>query len=225
MAVAMMQPEVVGPRAEPGATSTSRRQTARTSHSTNGGDAGANPKDGIGYGLMSCGSPWGIGVTLLAADERQFVIDLDRLHVPLWMACPGGSEFSRGSGWQQTNWRFNSCQVGGWNPERALCANTGGAIAVVDVDPRNGGDIEAVRQLLADLTVRIFAEVITPGDGRHFYLAMHKDLASAHQIPDYPGLDVQARGCNVFLPGTRRPKYDGARLCDRLQRAGRVGEP
>jgi hypothetical protein len=38
-------------------------------------------------------------------------------------------------------------------------ARTGGQIAVVDVDPRNGSDIEKTRQLLSGLGVRVFAEM------------------------------------------------------------------
>jgi Bifunctional DNA primase/polymerase, N-terminal len=163
----------------------------------------------LGLGHTAFGHRWGIGLSLLADDERQFVIDLDRLGVPIWAECPGGEEFCRLRRWQQAGWQHNGDRIGGWKPGMCLCANTGGLIAVVDIDPRNGGDIEAVRQLLADLKVRIFAEVVTPGGGRHFYIAAHKSLASAHKIPGFPGVDVQAKGANVFLPGTRRPKYVG----------------
>ena len=209
-AVAMMRAKKeVSPGIGPGATNTDSHHATDTSQCNGDGRQGTSPGGDIGYGLTSCGHPWGIGITLLADDERQFVIDLDRLRVPLWVAGPGGKEFSRLSGWQQANWWWNCCRVGGWNPERCLCANTGGSIAVVDVDPRNGGDIEAVPQLLAGLNVAIFAEVATPGGGRHFYVAGHKALPSAHQIPGFPGVDVQSKGCHVFLPGTRRPKYDG----------------
>jgi hypothetical protein len=159
--------------------------------------------------LTRCGHAWGVGIIRLADDERHFVIDLDKLGVAVWVECPGGEEFSRPRGWQQAWWRWNGDRVGGFEPGRCLCANTGGLIAVVDVDPRNGGDIEKVRALLAELGTRIFAEVITPGGGRHYYIAGNKDLPTAHTIPGLPGVDVQYDGANVFLPGTRRPKYGG----------------
>jgi hypothetical protein len=57
----------------------------------------------------------------------------------------------------------------GW----AIMARTGGSVAVVDVDPRNGSDIDKTKQLLDSLNVRIFAEVATPSGGRHFYIAGH----------------------------------------------------
>ena len=58
----------------------------------------------------------------------------------------------------------------------ASALNTGIPFAVVDVDTQNGGDVEKVRALLAKLKVRIFAEVDTPGGGKHFYIAGHPDL-------------------------------------------------
>ena len=51
--------------------------------------------------------------------------------------------------------------------------NTGDPLAVVDVDTRNGGDVEKVRALLAEYKVRIFAEVDTPSGGKYFYIAGH----------------------------------------------------
>ncbi len=96
-----------------------------------------------------------------------------------------------------------------------LDAKTGGAVAAVDVDPPNGGDIEAVRDVLARLNVRIFAEVATPSGGRHFYVAGHPQLSVVHssvaneKLPGYPGVDIPSLGCNVSLPGTRRSKYGG----------------
>ena len=81
----------------------------------------------------------------------------------------------------------------------------------MDVDPRNSGDIERVRKLLADdLGVRVFAEVITPGGGRHFYVAGHPDLPSRQTIEGWPGVEIKSHKANITLPGTLRPKYGGA---------------
>ncbi|HPE35686.1 MAG TPA: AAA family ATPase, partial [Spirochaetales bacterium] len=102
----------------------------------------------------------------------------------------------------------------------ALCAVLGGRVAVVDVDTKNGGDPERVRnELLAG--VRIFGEVQTPGTGaegtplagvpgRHFYVACDPGLKSVNgKLDAYPGVDVLAAGHHVFLPGSYRPKYPG----------------
>ena len=88
-------------------------------------------------------------------------------------------------------------------------ARTGGSVAVVDVDPRNGSDIEKTRQLLDSLTMRIFAEIATPSGGRHFYIAGHPELPSCSNLNGWPGIDVLSFGKLVFLRGTLRPKYGG----------------
>jgi hypothetical protein len=96
-----------------------------------------------------------------------------------------------------------------WQPGWAIMGRMGGNVAAVDVDPRNGGDIDKTRQLLDGLNVRIFGEVGTP-NGRHFYIAGHPELASCSKLDGWPGIDVLSFGRLVFLPGTRRPKYGGA---------------
>ncbi len=62
---------------------------------------------------------------------------------------------------------------------------------------------------------RIYGEVDTPSGGKHFYIKGHPDLPTVHskaddpKLPDYPGLDIQSHGANVFAPGTLRSKYPG----------------
>ena len=128
----------------------------------------------------------------------------------------GRAEFTRPRDWQNLRRDGNEDRLATFEENQdCLCLNTGGEVVVVDVDTRNCGDIEKVRALLAELGVRIFAEVDTPGGGKHFYIAGHPDLPSVHsteknqRLPGYPGVDIQSFGCNVYLPGTGRPKYDG----------------
>lgn len=127
----------------------------------------------------------------------------------------GNKEFARPTGWQQLDADSNGERLAAWKPGMALCATMGGPVAVVDVDVKNGGDVEKVRGLLAALDVRIFAEVETPSGGAHFYVAGHADLPSVAAdgnrdgLTGFPGVEVVSFGRNVFLPGTRRPKYDG----------------
>ncbi|MCF6391041.1 bifunctional DNA primase/polymerase [Mycobacterium sp. MBM] len=155
------------------------------------------------------------GLRYLDEGQRQFVTDLDALAVPVWVEHPrtdGRDEFRRPRGWQDAWAEHNNIRLGGFEPGMCLCANTGGRLLVVDVDPRNGGDIEAVRQWLTGLNVRVFADVITPSGGRHLYTdgAWREDIHTVHgKLPSLPGVDLQAKGANVFVPGTRRPKYDG----------------
>ena len=131
---------------------------------------------------------------------------------PKW---PDGDEFFRPKGWPTLTAEGNEERLRDFRKGMAVCANTGGVVTVIDVDPRNGGDIEKVRALLARLGVRVFAEIASPSGGRHFYIAGHPSLPSVHSKPDnpklpgFPGVDIQSFGCNVFLTGTQRPKYQG----------------
>ena len=103
----------------------------------------------------------------------------------------------------------NDVRLKEWQLGYAVCAVTGELLAVVDVDPRNGGDVEAVCALLAVLNVTVYAEVATPGGGVPLLRHGHRDLPTCHDLIDLPGVDVQSHGAHVFLPGTSRPKYDG----------------
>ena len=155
--------------------------------------------------------------------------------VAIWTARPGAdTEFIRPKGWQKLDASGNVDRLGSYHPGMAICLNTGGKVAVVDVDPRNGGDIEKVRALLDQLGVRIYGEVQTPGDGRHFYVQGHPELPSVHstaennRLPGYPGVDIQSFACNVFLPCTERPKYQGKGytvVVDDLQVLTAEGDP
>jgi archaellum biogenesis ATPase FlaH len=148
---------------------------------------------------------------------------------PVFVAPPGGSgEFARPAGWQHSAPDHNDTVLRSWRPGWAICAVTGDQLAVVDVDPRNGGDTAKVRQLLDGLGVRVFAEVATPGGGRHFYVAGHPDLMTCHDLTEWPGVDVQSHGANVYLPGTVRAKYPGKRYTvtyDNLPALGDGGDP
>jgi hypothetical protein len=152
------------------------------------------------------------------------------LNVPL-VACEPklGEEFHYPTGERDSlTPDDNQHQLGKWKPGWAIMARTGGNVAVVDVDPRNGGDIEKARQLLDGLRVRTFAEVATPGGGRHFYIAGHPELPSCSHLDGWPGIDVLSFGKLVFLVGTQRPKYGGAGyriVSDNLEALADGGDP
>ena len=135
------------------------------------------------------------------------------LDVPL-VTCPpstGAEEFHYPTGDRDSlTSADNQNQLSRFEPGWAIMARMGGPVAVVDVDPKNSGDIEKVRKLLDGLGVRIFAEIETPSGGRHFYIAGHPDLPSCSNLKELPGVDILSHGRIVFLPGARRPRYDGA---------------
>ena len=149
--------------------------------------------------------------------SMEFLRHLLGLNVPLWVGkrnlkWPDGDEFFRPKGWPTLTADGNEERLRDFRKDMAVCANTGGVVTVIDIDPRNGGDIEKVRALLARLGVRVFAEIASPSGGRHFYIAGHPSLPSKPdnpKLPGFPGVDIQSFGCNVFLTGTQRPKYQG----------------
>jgi hypothetical protein len=149
----------------------------------------------------------------------------------MWVARPGrDDEYDRPRRWQKlAAGEDNKERLNKWQSGDAVGANMGGTVAVVDVDPQNDGDVEKVRQLLVALNVRVFAEIATPGGGRHFYVAGHPDLPNVTgTLEGFPGVDIQSFGKNVFLPGTERRKYFGAGytvISDDLDALGDGGDP
>lgn len=159
-----------------------------------------------------------------------------RLDVPLLAIAPhqqypNAPEFYYPSGQRDAlSSTGNQAQLARWRPGWAIMAAMGGKVAAGDVDPRNGGDVGRVRQLLDGLGVRVYAEVETPGpgSGRHFYVAGHPELASAHNLTGWPGIDIQSYGSLLFLPGTQRPKWGGAGykiIFDNLEALADGGDP
>lgn len=151
--------------------------------------------------------------------EAQFLQRLHGLGATLWTGGEGfhqNVECSRPLDWQKLTCQENMARLERFHEvhQPYICANTG-IVAVFDSDTKNGGDPEKVRALLTGLGERIYAEVDTPSGGKHFYVEGHQDLPTVHskadnpKLPDYPGLDIQSHGANVFTPGTLRSKYPG----------------
>ena len=165
--------------------------------------------------------------------EAQFLARLDDLGVALWVGTVpeyGNAECSRPLDWQKLTWEENLDRLARFHFDYApfICANTG-PVASVDVDTKNGGDIEKVRALLARLKVRIFAEIDTPSGGKHFDIKGHPDLPTVHskadnpKLPSFPGVDIQS-GKRV-LPGHAASQVRLHRLPGRLRRTRPVGPP
>jgi hypothetical protein len=153
------------------------------------------------------------------------------LNMPLVACEPGGGEsefrYPRGDR-DGLSAADNAERLNKRKPSWAIMARTGGSVAIVDVDPRNGGDIDKTKQLLGSLNVRIFAEIATPSGGRHFYVAGHPELPSTSNLDGWPGIDILSYGKLVFLPGTQRPKYGGRGytiISDNLDALADGGDP
>ena len=149
---------------------------------------------------------------------REFLDGLGALGVAISTARPGlnGSEFDRTPGWQTLDAAGNDARIKDWRPGHALIGVMGGQVAVVDVDTKNGADAERTRQALDALGIVVYADVLTPSGGRHYYVAGHPEVPTVHAatgrdgLKGHPGVEVISYGANAFLPGTIRPKYDGA---------------
>ncbi len=74
-------------------------------------------------------TPLPYGLRYLDEDQRQFVLDLDALAVPIWIESArtdGNGEFMRPRAWQDAWAKYNRDRVGGFKTGMCLCANTGG---------------------------------------------------------------------------------------------------
>lgn len=152
----------------------------------------------------------------LDAGVLDFLRRLSSLDVPILTAPPGGHEFTRPAGWQAAGAADNLARVQAFRPGHALFGVMGGRVAVVDVDTKNGADVDRTRQTLEAVGIIVYADVLTPSGGRHFYVAGHPDVPTVHAaegrdgLTGLPGVEIISYGANVFLPGTTRPKYAGA---------------
>jgi hypothetical protein len=168
--------------------------------------------------------------------NTEFLDHLTKLQAPIFTAPPGSGngEFRRPDNWQSLTPDSNGVRLAAWHPGHALGGVMGGMVAVIDVDTKNGGDPDRTRQALDALNIRIYADVLTPSGGRHYYVAGHPDLPTVHAtagrdgLTGHPGVEIISFGANVFLPGTQRPKYDGAGyvvLDDNLEILADGGDP
>lgn len=87
-----------------------------------------------------------------------------------------------------------------WHPHANIAAATGDGFAVVDVDPRHDGTLEAVAALGLPLHTRT---VRTPSGGWQLHYAVTEAVKSRSGALA-PGLDTRGTGGYVLLPPSRR---------------------
>lgn len=129
--------------------------------------------------------------------------------VPLFVAKAdksGKAEFRLPKNWQKT--KPNQAVVDRWRPGDALCLVTGVVVDAVDVDPRNGGDLQA----LGDLMPTSYGRQTTPSGGTHDLI----ECLGVRKGTIPPGIDVQAgdpdgggRGFIYIGPTVRVSKATG----------------
>ena len=130
--------------------------------------------------------------------------------VPIFVAWPDASKetgFALPTAWQQT--RADPAVVDRWRPGMALCAVTGQGLDLIDVDPRNGGDLAALNGTMPTS----YGVASTPSGGVHSFV---RSLGVRSRDNVLPGVDVKAgdaagegRGFAFIAPTVRKSKVDG----------------
>jgi hypothetical protein len=110
-----------------------------------------------------------------------------------WTQAPGDAAYVRAS-WE----RWPEANIGVLTG-RPLPG--GGYLAVLDVDPRNGGDRSFEAMEAAHGRLPLTPRVQTAGGGEHYYFRSDRPLDSRKPVlPDLPGIELQARGTQVVAP-------------------------
>jgi hypothetical protein len=125
--------------------------------------------------------------------------------IPVFVAYPDpgkpGDYKPRGS-WQ--TFTANPAYVGAWKPGLALCAVMGQGLDLVDIDPRNGGDREALNGLMPN----VLGVAASPSDGHHLFV---RSMGVRSRDDVLPGIDVKAgdpdgAGPRVRIHRPHRPR-------------------
>lgn len=137
---------------------------------------------------------------------------LAQLGVPLFLLEPTDdiARFKTGykppARWQDTV--ADPSVLDNWQPGMAVAAVCGHTFDVIDVDPRNGGDISALDGAMPT----VYARTSTPSGGDHWWIkALGQPKGKVNGGIDYQGgmFNGRSRGF-VFLPPTaRKSKTDG----------------
>lgn len=147
---------------------------------------------------------------------------------PVFVAAPhpadsknaGKSEFRLPSAWPTI--QPDQRRLAPWRPGWAVSAVTGVQFDVIDVDPRNGGDISLEMLRVAGLLPPIYGEIRTPSGGTHLYIAR----TGFRKGSPAQGIDLQAgdkdgrgRGFVYITPTIRTSKLDGQQRVYEVVRA------
>ncbi|MGW5340315.1 DUF3631 domain-containing protein [Rhodococcus pyridinivorans] len=150
----------------------------------------------------------------------------------VFVARPGRGdlEFIRPKGWPDLDPAENTTRLRTYKPGDGLVFVTNERLAVIDVDTKNGADLNQVADWLNELDVLTYAYVHTPSGGAHIYIDGHPDLPNIAADSDrdglegLPGVEIASHRRAVFLPGTSRPKYDGAGYRIEFDELDRMGD-
>ncbi|MGC3995193.1 MAG: AAA family ATPase [Propionicimonas sp.] len=133
----------------------------------------------------------------------DFLAQLDLLGVPVF-SLPrqkGGAikgRYRAPKGWQTSSPDQNDRVLAALRPTEGVGVLGGGAVDIIDVDPRNGGDQSLARLTADNLLPEPVAVVATPSGGWHVYVPA-LGLESSKPLP---GIDLQSSGRFVLAPPT-----------------------
>jgi hypothetical protein len=133
--------------------------------------------------------------------------------VPVFLAPARTNKlgFKLPEGWERTE--ADPRVVDKWKPGMALCAVMGHLVDAIDVDPRNGGSLEALTEALGGNLPTVYGVQDTPSGGQH-YLVATLGVRKLQNV--VPGVDLQAgnsdgvgRGFIFLAPTMRESKETG----------------
>jgi len=142
--------------------------------------------------------------------DLEVARSLAAVGVPLFLAQPDPTAktgFRPPPRWEQT--APDPSVVDRWAPGLALCAVMGCAVDLIDIDPRNGGNVHALDGMLP----RVYASAATPSGGEHLFVA---SLGVGSRDNLWPGIDVKGgvfdgsgRGFAFLAPTVRASVVTG----------------
>jgi hypothetical protein len=149
----------------------------------------------------------------ITAEDRQ-ALDVARAMaaagIPVFVAYPDPGNpigYRLSKSWQTTS--ANPAYVNAWKPGMALCAVMGHGLDLVDVDPRNGGQLPALDGILPG----VIGEAESPSGGTHLFVP---SMGVRSRDGVLPGIDVKAgdhdgqgRGFAFIAPTVRKSKVTG----------------
>jgi AAA domain-containing protein/bifunctional DNA primase/polymerase-like protein len=126
-----------------------------------------------------------------------------------WVPFAYGGQFTPGEGWQNSTVGPNTLmEVAGADTPIGLLLGTPSKTVVLDVDPRNGGDIKAVLEHFQIPQTRVHS---TPSKGWHLIFKYHGSLKKTKGektgIPALKGVDLLANGSHILAPPTVRVNH------------------
>ena len=152
----------------------------------------------------------GDGINASVSEALDIARSLATAGIPVFVAYPDpakpGDYKPRGE-WQKTS--PNPAYVNAWKPGLALCAVMGQGLDLIDIDPRNGGDTQALNGIMPE----VLAVAATPAGGEHLFVA---SMGVRSRDDVLPGIDVKAgdldgqgRGFAFIAPTVRVSKTTG----------------